>query len=171
MTIVYLGLGSNLGDREAELRTALRKLSSDDLRVLRVSSVWETAPMYKEDQPPFLNAVVEAETQLYPMRLLLRLANIELDMGRERGIPNGPRNIDIDLLLYGHSIVDMPALRIPHPRMHERTFVLAPLAELAPGLRHPELDQTVEELLSSVPFRGVRRTDIRLATAFDVGQE
>ena len=169
--IVYLALGSNLGDREAELRTAIRKLNSRDLRITRVSSVYETAPMYKEDQPAFLNAVVEAETQLFPMRLLLRTANIEMEMGRRRNVKNGPRNIDVDILLFGNAVVESATLVIPHPRMHERRFVLEPLAELAPDLRHPALKMTVKELLAAVPFGGVRRTDVGLQTALDVGQE
>ena len=160
---IYLALGSNMGDREAELHTAIRKLNSDDLRITRVSPVYETAPMYKTDQPAFLNAVVEAETELYPVRLLLRVANVELDMGRERGVRNGPRNIDIDILLYGSEIVDAKGLQIPHPKLHERRFVLEPLAELAPGLRHPASGQTVEELLAALPAGGVRRTAIVLA--------
>ena len=170
-TTVYLGLGSNMGDREAELRTALCRLTSRDLRVTRVSSVYETEPMYKQDQPAFLNAVVEADTELFPMRLLLRVANLELDMGRRREIKNGPRNIDIDVLLFGNAVVDLPALQIPHPRFQERRFVLEPLAELAPGLRHPTLGKTVIELLALLPAGGVRRTDIRLTAPLDVRQK
>ena len=168
---VYLALGSNVGDRESELNTALRKLQARDLHVSRVSSVYETAPMYKEDQPAFLNAVVEAETTLYPMRLLLRIANVEREMGRKRSLKNGPRTIDIDILLFGTAVVDVPSLHIPHPRMHERRFVLQPLAELAPGLRHPVLNKTIAELLAAVPAGGVRRSDVRLAAALDVGQQ
>ena len=171
MKTVYLGLGSNVGDREAELRTAIRKMNSHELRVKRVSSVYETEPMYNPDQGPFLNAVVEAETKLFPMRLLLRVANIELDMGRKREVLNGPRNIDIDVLLFGSAVVKMPALQIPHPRLHERRFVLEPLAELAPGLRHPVLDKTVAELLSVLPAGGTRKTDIGLASALDIRQK
>jgi 2-amino-4-hydroxy-6-hydroxymethyldihydropteridine diphosphokinase len=168
---VYLALGSNTGDREAELRTAIRKLNSRDLQITRASSVYETAPMYKEDQPAFLNAVVEAETELFPMRLLLRIGNIEREMGRKRSLRNGPRNIDLDILLFGNAVVNTPSLHIPHPRMHERWFVLQPLAELAPDLRHPVLHKTVSELLSTVPRGGVRRNDIGLATTLDVGQQ
>jgi 2-amino-4-hydroxy-6-hydroxymethyldihydropteridine diphosphokinase len=168
---VYLGLGSNTGNREAELRTAIRKLNSPDLRVKRVSSVYESTPMYREDQPHFLNAVVEAETALFPMRLLLRVANIERDMGRRRLRPKGPRNIDIDILLFGQFTLHTPQLQIPHPGMAERRFVLEPLAELSPDLRHPVLKRTVRELLAAVPPGGVHRTDIRLAAALDIGQK
>jgi 2-amino-4-hydroxy-6-hydroxymethyldihydropteridine diphosphokinase len=169
-TTIYLGLGSNLGDREAELRTAIRRLNSSGLRVTRVSSLYETEPMYLEDQPAFLNAVIEAETELYPVRLLLRVANIELDMGRERGIRYGPRKIDIDILLYGSEVVEAKALHIPHPRLHERRFVLEPLAELAPGLRHPVSGKTIEELLAALPPGGVRRAGALLAGPLDIGQ-
>ena len=137
MKRVYLALGSNVGDREANLRTAIRKLHRRDLRVSRISSVYETAAVYYLDQPDFLNCVVEADTEIFPMRLLLRVSNIERSMGRKRLVPKGPRNIDIDILLHGSSIVETPQLQIPHPRMRERRFVLEPLAELAPDLRHP----------------------------------
>lgn len=169
--LVYLALGSNVGDREAELRAAIRKINSLDLKVTRISSVYETAAMYREDQPPFLNAVVEAETTLFPMRLLLRVANIERDMGRRRVMPNGPRNIDIDILLFNQAVVNTPQLQIPHPRLAERRFVLEPLAELAPDLRHPVTKKTIRELLAGLPSAGVRRTDVRLLAALDVGQQ
>ena len=168
---VYIGLGSNVGDREAELRRALRLMESPDLRIKRVSSVYETVPMYKEDQGKFLNAVVEAKTTLFPMRLLLRLQNIERTMGRRRTVRNAPRNIDIDVLLFGTHTVETSSLTIPHPGVVERRFVLEPLAELAPDLRHPITKQTISELLLALPVGGVRRTDIRLAAPLDVGQE
>jgi 2-amino-4-hydroxy-6-hydroxymethyldihydropteridine diphosphokinase len=169
--LVYLGLGSNTGNREAELRTAIRKIRSHDLKVTRVSSVYETSPMYHENQRNFLNIVAEAETSLFPMRLLLRLANVEHEMGRRRTLRNGPRNIDIDILLFDHVVLNTPQLRIPHPGITERRFVLEPLAELAPGLRHPVTKHTIAELLAAVPPGGVRRTDIRLATALDIGEQ
>jgi 2-amino-4-hydroxy-6-hydroxymethyldihydropteridine diphosphokinase len=169
--VVYLGLGSNVGDREAELRRALRLMEGYDLRVKRVSSVYETAPMYETDQPPFLNAVAEATTTLFPVRLLLRLQQIERTMGRRRAVRNGPRNIDLDILLFPGHVVDTPTLRIPHPRLAERRFALEPLAELAPDLRHPVDKKTVAELLAAVPAAGVHRTDIRLTAPLDVGQK
>jgi 2-amino-4-hydroxy-6-hydroxymethyldihydropteridine diphosphokinase len=167
---IYLGLGSNSGDRELELRTAIRKLHSHDLKISRVSSVWESAPMYRQDQPDFLNAVVEAETTLFPMRLLLRIANIERDMGRRRLLRYGPRNIDIDILLFGDSVVRTPQLEIPHPRITERRFVLEPLAELAPDLRHPVTKQTVRELLAAIPAGGLRPSEFQLSVPLDVSQ-
>ena len=161
--VVYLGLGSNVGDRAAELSRALRLIDSPDLRIKRVSSVYETAPMYKLDQGKFLNAVAEAATTLFPVRLLLRLQNIERKMGRRRSEANAPRNIDIDILLFGTAVVRTNSLTIPHPGMGERRFVLEPLAELAPDLRHPVAKRTIRELLAVVPAGGVRKTDIRLA--------
>jgi 2-amino-4-hydroxy-6-hydroxymethyldihydropteridine diphosphokinase len=169
--LVYLGLGSNTGNRESELRTAVRKLQGFDLKITRVSSVYESAPMYRENQPHFLNAVVEARTRLFPMRLLLRVANIEREMGRRRVTPKGPRNIDIDILLFGGIVMNTPHLRIPHPGLAERRFVLEPLAELAPDLRHPVTKYTISELLAAVPAGGVRRTDIRLAAALDIREQ
>jgi 2-amino-4-hydroxy-6-hydroxymethyldihydropteridine diphosphokinase len=169
--VVYLGLGSNTGNRETELRTAIRKLQSHDLKITRVSSVYESVPMYREHQPNFLNAVVEAQTTLFPMRLLLRVANIEREMGRRRTLVNGPRNIDIDILLFDRLVLSTPQLRIPHPGIPERRFVLEPLAELAPGLRHPVNKHTIGELLAAVAPGGVRRTDLRLAAALDIRQQ
>ena len=160
---VYLGLGSNVGDREAELIRAIQMIDAKDLRVTRVSPVYETTPMYKTDQRKFLNAVIEVDTTLFPMRLLLRLQNIERKMGRSRTVPKGPRNIDIDILLFGGFAVETKTLVIPHPGMAERRFVLEPLAELAPDLRHPVIRKTIRELLTAIPPGGVRKTDVRLA--------
>lgn len=168
---VYIGLGSNVGDREAELRRAVRLIDFYDLRVKRVSSVYETLPLYREDQAKFLNAVIEASTTLFPVRLLLRLQNIERTMGRKRTVRNAPRNIDIDILLFGNHIVESPSLTLPHPGIAERRFVLEPLAELAPDLLHPVTKQTMRELLAAVPPGGVRRTDIPLAVPPDAGQQ
>lgn len=168
---VYLGLGSNVGHREVELRRAIRLIDSFDLAVKNISSVYETAPMYRTDQGKFLNVVVEASTTLFPMRLLLRLQTIERKMGRHRTSRNAPRNIDIDILLFGKFVVNTDVLTVPHPGLPERRFVLEPLAEIAPDLRHPVIKKTIRELLAAVPSGGVRKTDIRLATPLDVRQE
>jgi 2-amino-4-hydroxy-6-hydroxymethyldihydropteridine diphosphokinase len=164
---VYLALGSNLGDREANLRNAIRKLHRGDLRVRRISSLYETAAVYYLEQPDFLNCVLEADTELFPMRLLLRVNNIERAMGRKRAIPKGPRNIDIDILLHGSSVVNTPQLQIPHARMEERRFVLEPLAELAPDLRHPVTQRSIREMLSTAPQQRVVRLPIPLDIALD----
>ncbi len=158
----YLSMGSNLGDREANLRTALRKLHADDFRIVRVSSVYETAPMYLTDQPEFLNIVAEVETTIFPVRALLRCAKVERDMGRRRITPNGPRVIDIDIVLFGRFVMDTPQLQVPHPRMVERKFVLQPLAELAPDLRHPVNGKSVRQLLAAAPDQFLRVLPLRI---------
>jgi 2-amino-4-hydroxy-6-hydroxymethyldihydropteridine diphosphokinase len=152
---VYLSLGSNVGERDANLRRAIARMPPS-VRILRVSPVYETEPLELTDQPWFLNLAVEAETDLSPSRLLARLAAIERALGRVRAIPNGPRTIDIDILLYGDRVVRTAKLEIPHPRMAARRFVLAPLADLAPGLRHPVTRQTVREMLQAAPAHTVR---------------
>lgn len=157
MKIVYLGLGSNLGDREAMLRAAVRGLESPRLRIRRVSPVYETEPVDVSGQHWFLNQVAEAETDLFPLQLLHRTAKIEAQLGRRRLAPMGPRTIDIDILLYGNSIVTTPALEIPHPRFRARRFVLAPLADLAPELRDPVTRKTVRELLGELRGQTVRK--------------
>ena len=149
MKIAYLALGSNIGDREKMLASALEKLQGSGLTVKRASSVYETEPMYVREQRPFLNMVIEVETELFPMMLLSRIQKVELALGRKRGsIENGPRTIDIDILFYGGSTVRSAKLEIPHPRLHERRFVLEPMAELAPEFRHPGLRKTMRELLA-----------------------
>ena len=151
MKTVYLSLGSNLGDREHMLQSALDRLNTVDLRIQRVSSVYETEPVGFKEQRFFLNLVAEAETDLFPLLLLGRVQKVELQLGRKRsGPPNGPRSIDIDILLYGRVTIHSARLDIPHPRLHERRFVLAPLVELAPDLRHPTLGRTMRELLASL---------------------
>ena len=159
MKTVYLSLGSNLGDRRAHLKNAVEQLSAEDLRVMRVSALYETEPRDVPDQPWFLNLVVEAETDLFPRQLLTRVKNIERLMGRKRTSPKGPRVIDVDILLFGNAVVKTLDLEIPHPRMPERRFVLEPLCELAPDLRHPVTSQRLREMLAKVADQKVRRVD------------
>ena len=135
MKTVYIALGSNLGDRVANLLEARERMKSSNLKLTRASSIYETEPRGFLDQPWFLNQVVEAQTTLYPRQLLARLLQIEKEMGRERIVLNGPRLIDLDILLFGDSTLHLPGLEIPHPRMTERRFVLEPLLEIAPGIR------------------------------------
>lgn len=162
MKTAYLGLGSNIGDREQNLKEALAKLSAPDLRVARHSSVYETEPVGFTAQRWFLNIVVEIETELFPMQLLARIAKVEQALGRARTVKNGPRTLDIDILLYGRAVVRSARLEIPHPRMAERRFVLAPLAELAPELRHPVTHQSIRAMLDAAPAVGVRKLDLKL---------
>jgi 2-amino-4-hydroxy-6-hydroxymethyldihydropteridine diphosphokinase len=140
--LAYVGLGSNLGDRRAMIAGAL-----DRLQPRRVSSIVETEPWGVTDQPRFLNAVAEIETELAPGALLDRLLDIERDLGRVRTERWGPRTIDLDLLLYGDRQENTPSLTLPHPRLHERLFVLEGLSELCPDLRVPGLDRAVRDLL------------------------
>jgi len=140
-TIAYIGLGANLGDREATIRRAVAALDGvpGRSRFLRVSTLRETDPVGLVDQPRFLNGVALIATELSARELLGYLLEVELALGRDRASvpPGGPRTIDLDLLLYGDEIIEEPGLRVPHPRLHERRFVLEPLAELAPGLEIP----------------------------------
>ena len=152
MKRVYLSLGSNVGDREANLRAAIQRLDP-----LRVSPIYETEPVDYKDQAWFLNVVVEAETALFPRQLLARMQRIECELGRVRTVPKGPRTIDIDILLYGDVVMRTTELEIPHPRMTERRFVLQPLADLTPDLRHPVTHMTVRAMLARLPVTvGVR---------------
>ncbi len=157
MKTVYLGLGSNLGDREAMLQSALRALDSPRLQIRRLSPIYETEPMDVSRQPWFLNLVAEAETDLFPLQLLHRTAKVEAQLGRRRLAPKGPRSIDIDILLFGNAVVTTAALEIPHPRFRARRFVLAPLADLAPNLRDPVTRKTVRELLGELRGQAVRK--------------
>ena len=156
MKIAYLGLGSNIGDREAHLVEAVKRLDSADLRVLRCSSIYETEPQDMRGQAWFLNQVIEVETGLLPIQLLARIQKIEGEMHRQRETPKGPRTIDIDILLYDNVVIATTELDIPHPRLAQRRFVLEPLAELSPGLRHPVLDKTICELLPATQAQIVR---------------
>jgi 2-amino-4-hydroxy-6-hydroxymethyldihydropteridine diphosphokinase len=160
---VFLSLGSNLGDRQAALQTAVDKLSRPDFHITKISSIYETAPVDFLAQPDFLNIVVEADTELFPMKLLQRIQRVEREMGRKRLISKGPRTLDIDILFHGPFVVDTPELQIPHPRLRERRFVLEPLVEIAPDLRHPVTRQTVREMLAAAPNQFVRRTPLLLA--------
>ncbi len=162
MKTAFLALGSNVGDREANLRTAVALLQTDEIRVRRGSSLYETAPQELLDQPSFLNAVLDVETSLFPMQLLARVREIERQMGRRRVVPKGPRNIDIDILFYGRTVIATAELEVPHPRIAQRRFVLEPLAEIAPDFRHPQTGKTANEMLATLEPQGVRRLEVGL---------
>jgi 2-amino-4-hydroxy-6-hydroxymethyldihydropteridine diphosphokinase len=153
---IYLSLGSNIGDRERNLQKAVEQLVSQDVRVLHASRIYETEPVDYVNQAWFLNQVVEAETVLFPMQLLTCIGRIERDLGRKRTVRKGPRTIDIDILFYAAAVVETARLEIPHPRIAERRFVLAPLAELAPDLRHPVTHRSVRQMLETAPPAVVR---------------
>ena len=146
---VYLSLGSNLGDRAGNLRAAIAALSGVGVRVAKVSSIYETEPVDYLEQPWFLNCAVEAETALAPLDLLHALRGIEAQLGSQKEFAKGPRLLDMDILLYGDETIELPELQIPHPRMLQRNFVLAPLAEIAPALKHPSWTANVGEFLAT----------------------
>lgn len=164
---VYLGLGSNLGDRLNHLQQAVEQLQAHpEIRVTRVSSIYETVPVGPVEQPDFLNMVVAAETTLSPEELLSAVQEIEQRLHRVRTIRWGPRTLDIDILLYGDRILQQEGLTVPHPRMEERAFVLIPLLEVAGNLRIPGSGATVRERIEEAPDRsGVRKTPHRIAPA------
>jgi 2-amino-4-hydroxy-6-hydroxymethyldihydropteridine diphosphokinase len=180
MTTTYLSVGANNGDRAGNIRRAIEALGAHfpvpsgtgkgptpsgivqgptpsdtgrGVRVTRVSSLYETEPVELREQPWFLNCVAEAETDLLPQQLMDVLLEIERGLGRERRVPKGPRLIDMDILLFGSSVVKTPGLEIPHPRMAERRFVLVPFAEIAPDVQHPIFKKTIAELLAETPDR------------------
>ena len=154
---VFVALGSNLGDREAHLHRAMRELAgSEGIRPVALSPVYETEPV-GPPQGRYLNAVAELRARLPARALLERMQAIELAAGRQRTVRDGPRSLDLDLLLYADRLIDEPGLTVPHPRLHERAFVLVPLCDLAPAIVHPRLGATVAELAERVGAAGVRR--------------
>ena len=156
MHLVYIALGSNLGDRAANLQAAIDAFKPE-IHPLKCSPVYETPPWGFSDQPQFLNQIVEAETDLSPGALLKYLKKIEVQLGRQKIFRYGPRLIDLDIIFYEDKVIDSPPLIIPHPHMAERGFVLMPLADLAPDFRHPILGDSVSDLLSKVDTDGIIR--------------
>ncbi len=157
---VYLSLGSNLGDREDNLRRACEAIEREHLHILKRSSLYETEPQDVANQRWFVNLVLECQTHCFPLQLLTILQKIERDLGRVRGagtVRKGPRTIDIDILQFGNVLMDTPQLTLPHSRMLERRFVLEPLLEIAPELRHPGTKEPLTKYLSQVARQKVRK--------------
>ena len=152
----YIALGTNLGDRLANLHAAIRSLPPE-IKVLAKSHVYETPPWGYEDQPAFLNMIIKAETELEPKSLLKYLKQLEVELGREQNFRWGPRLIDLDILFYDNLVINTPLLVIPHPRLHERAFVLVPLADVAPDLIHPILQKSVSQLMAEVDTQEILR--------------
>lgn len=160
MSTAYISIGSNLGDRLEYTREAIRKIKqSKEIEIRKTSSVYETQPAEYKNQPWFLNMILEIKTTLDPLSLLELLSGIENLMGRKRNQRYGPRNIDLDLLLYDDLVLNSDKLTLPHPRMDQRRFVLVPLAEIAPKLVHPLLKKTIRRLLEELPTESVSGED------------
>jgi 2-amino-4-hydroxy-6-hydroxymethyldihydropteridine diphosphokinase len=157
MSTVYLALGSNIGDREENLRKALALLAGAGIKIKTTSSIYETEPVDYLDQDWFLNAVCEAETNLDPLALLKTLRTLESTLGSKKVFEKGPRLIDLDILLFANQTIETPELQVPHPRMLNRKFVMAPLAEIAPNLRHPSWNATAAEILHKIADRSIVR--------------
>lgn len=155
MTLAYLGLGTNLGDRQKNLKEAIKAISLK-MNVLQRSSVYETKAWGYTNQPDFLNQVIEVNTDLTPLQLLNFVKRTETELGRVENFRYGPRLIDIDILFYGTVIRNTTRVQIPHPRLHERAFVLVPMAEMEPDFVHPLLQKTVAELLKNVDASEIR---------------
>ena len=148
--IVYLSLGSNVGDRAANLKAAIARLAELG-SILAVSPFYETEPVETSPQPWFVNCAVKLDTEKMPRQLITAILSLEQSMGRQRRQQKAPRTIDIDILLFGSSVIEMPSLIIPHPQLHQRRFVLEPLGEIAPDARHPVLKRTIRELRDALP--------------------
>jgi 2-amino-4-hydroxy-6-hydroxymethyldihydropteridine diphosphokinase len=153
MTIVYLSLGSNVGDRPQNLRTAIAALDDTGVKVRRISKIYETEPVDYLAQDWFLNCVVEGATVLAAAELLQGLRRVEKKMGSAKAFAKGPRIIDLDILYFDDAVIDAAGLQVPHPRLADRRFVLVPLAEIAPGLRHPVTQKTAAEMLQATSDR------------------
>ncbi len=156
MPVVFVGIGSNLGDRNLYIQEALHALNSGSFKILKKSPIYETEPEDCTDQPKFLNMVIGAETSQQPLACLQALQHVENKMGRTRPFKNAARTIDLDILLYNSVVYNTITLVIPHPRLAERSFILLPLSDIAPEFRHPTLKKTIKELLSLVDTSGVR---------------
>lgn len=157
MSIAYIGIGSNLGDRVKNCLSAVELMEKEHITVIKRSSIYETEPWGVNNQPLFLNMVVEIETVMNPVELLNILKDIEKKLGRKNSYHWGPRIIDLDILLFDNLIVNMDNLRIPHPLLHERDFVLRPLKEIAPGIIHPLLKRRIDEIFRNL--HGIKNGD------------